>query len=159
MVAENLASDTISRARSSSRPEDLSAVRSAAAGTRCAWGEVSGAVAASIAGIGSWPGPFVRGWLPSESCLLRAVVCRFCRSAWLCPLAGAWALWRGLCVEREPWLRSGAHRVLPHSARSPACCLICIEPHDQHRRNPAPRKSNPLHPRRNFRESRVSILH
>ena len=81
MVAENLASDTISRARSSSRPEDLSAVRSAAAGTRCAWGEVSGAVAASIAGIGSWPGPFVRGWLPSESCLLRAGVCRFCRSA------------------------------------------------------------------------------
>ena len=123
MVAENLASDTISRARSSSRPEDLSAVRSAAAGTQCAWGEVSGAVAASIAGIGSWPGPFVRGWLPSESCLLRAGVCRFCRSAWLCPLAGAWALWRGLCVEREPWLRSGAHRVLPHSARSLACLL------------------------------------
>ena len=89
----------------------------------CAWGEVSGAVAASIAGIGGWPGPFVRGWLPSESCLLRAVVCRFCRSAWLCPLAGAWALWRGLCVEREPWLRSGAHRVLPHSARSLACLL------------------------------------
>ena len=40
-------------------------------------------------------------------------------------------------------------------AHWPACWLICIEPHDQHRRNPAPRKSNPLHPRRNFRESRV----
>ena len=47
----------------------------------CAWGEVSGAVAASIAGIGSWPGPFVRGWLPSESCLLRAGLCHFCHSA------------------------------------------------------------------------------
>ena len=40
----------------------------------------------------------------------------------------------------------------------PACWLICIEPHDQHRRNPAPRKSNPLHPRPNFRETRVSVF-
>ena len=46
----------------------------------------------------------------------------------------------------------------PSAAPSlPACWLICIEPHDQHRRNPAPRESNPLHPRRNFRESRVKL--
>ena len=46
----------------------------------------------------------------------------------------------------------------PHAASEPAAWLICIEPDDQHRRKSEPRESNPLHPRPNFRESRVFQL-
>ena len=73
---------------------------------------------------------------------------------WGCPLLPRGAAGRPWASSPPRVLSVALRAALVYTAGSR---LICIEPHDQHRRNPAPRKSNPLHPRPNFRESRVKL--